>query len=149
MRTWKQEITEILKQKKNNSWTAVCPTRTRASGTNRRIWRDSIKPSLRFSWFCVFFVSKGNPYWLLLKVFRPEPHRDWVPTRWRAIKEGSKVFIRDYVNYHACSLSYYIYIVPKLYIQLTLVISTSLISNNRLSRSENLVPAYTWKPNNR
>ena len=22
------------------------------------IWRDSIKPSLRFSWFCVFFVSK-------------------------------------------------------------------------------------------
>ena len=39
---------------------------------------------------------------------------------------------------------------PKyLHIQLTLVISTSLISNNRLSRSENLVPAYTWKPNNR
>ena len=34
-------------------------------------------------------------------------------------------------------------------VQLTLVISTSLISNNRLSRSENLVPAYTWKPNNR
>ena len=29
------------------------------------------------------------------------------------------------------------------YIQLTLVISTSLISNNRLSRTENLVPAYT------
>ena len=29
------------------------------------IWRDSIKPSLRFSWFCVFFVSKGNPFWLL------------------------------------------------------------------------------------
>ena len=28
-------------------------------------------------------------------------------------------------------------------IQLTLVISTSLISNNRLSRSENLVPALT------
>ena len=28
-------------------------------------------------------------------------------------------------------------------IQLTLDISTSLISNNRLSRSENLVPAYT------
>ena len=34
-------------------------------------------------------------------------------------------------------------------IQLTLVISTSLISNNRLSRSENLVPAYTRKPKNR
>ena len=29
----------------------------------------------------------------------------------------------------------------KFYIQLTLVISTSLISNNRLSRSENLLPA--------
>ena len=30
------------------------------------IWRDSIKPSLRISYFCVFFVSKGNPFWLLL-----------------------------------------------------------------------------------
>ena len=29
------------------------------------IWRDSTKPSLRFSWFCVFFVSKGNPFLLL------------------------------------------------------------------------------------
>ena len=29
------------------------------------IWRDSIKPSLRFSWFCVFLVSKGNPFRLL------------------------------------------------------------------------------------
>ena len=29
------------------------------------IWRDSIKLSLRFSWFCMFFVSKGNPFWLL------------------------------------------------------------------------------------
>ena len=29
------------------------------------IWSDSIKPSLRFSWFCVFFVSKGNPFLLL------------------------------------------------------------------------------------
>ena len=34
-------------------------------------------------------------------------------------------------------------------LQLTLVISTSLISNNRLSRTENLVPALTWKSNNR
>ena len=34
-------------------------------------------------------------------------------------------------------------------LQLTLVISTSLISNNRLSRSENLVPAWTWRSNNR
>ena len=30
------------------------------------IWTDSIKPSLRFPWICVFFVSKGNPFWLLL-----------------------------------------------------------------------------------
>ena len=34
-------------------------------------------------------------------------------------------------------------------IQSTLVISTSVISNNRLSRGENLVPALTWKSNNR
>ena len=24
----------------------------------------SMKASLRFLWFCVFFVSKGNPFWL-------------------------------------------------------------------------------------
>ena len=29
------------------------------------IWRDLTKPSLRFSWLCAFFVSKGNPFWLL------------------------------------------------------------------------------------
>ena len=34
-------------------------------------------------------------------------------------------------------------------LQLTLVILTSLISNNRLSRSENLVPVLTWKSNNK
>ena len=34
-------------------------------------------------------------------------------------------------------------------IQSTLVISASLISNNRLSRSVNLVPVLTWKSNNR
>ena len=26
---------------------------------------NSIKPSLWFSWFCAFFVSKGGPFWLL------------------------------------------------------------------------------------
>ena len=30
------------------------------------IWRDSIKPSLRFSWFCVFFDCKGNTFLLLI-----------------------------------------------------------------------------------
>ena len=34
-------------------------------------------------------------------------------------------------------------------IQSTPIISTSLISNNRLSWSENLVPILTWKSNNR
>ena len=34
-------------------------------------------------------------------------------------------------------------------LQSTFVISTSLISNNRLSRSENLVRGLTWKSNNR
>ena len=32
------------------------------------IWRYSIKPSLRFSSFCVFLVSKVNPFWLLSKL---------------------------------------------------------------------------------
>ena len=30
------------------------------------IWRDSNKLSLRFLWFCVLFVSRDNPFWLLL-----------------------------------------------------------------------------------
>ena len=34
-------------------------------------------------------------------------------------------------------------------LQSTLVISTSLISNNRLYRSEILVPVFTWKSKNR
>ena len=34
-------------------------------------------------------------------------------------------------------------------LQLTLVIPTSLISINRLSTRENLVPVLTWKSNNR
>ena len=29
------------------------------------IWRDSVKLSLRFSWFWVFFVSKSNPFLIL------------------------------------------------------------------------------------
>ena len=36
-----------------------------------------------------------------------------------------------------------------IHLQSTLVISTSLISNNRLSRSENLIPVLTWKYNSR
>ena len=31
-------------------------------------WRDSIKPCLRISWFCVFFVNKGNPFLLLFYI---------------------------------------------------------------------------------
>ena len=34
-------------------------------------------------------------------------------------------------------------------LQSTLVISTLLTSNNRLSRSENLIPILTWKSNDR
>ena len=37
--------------------------------------------------------------------------RVWGATRRRAIKEGSKVVNRDWVNYQACSLSHNIYIV--------------------------------------
>ena len=35
IRTRQQEITEMLKQKKTNSWTPFGPTRAKASGTNR------------------------------------------------------------------------------------------------------------------
>ena len=33
------------------------------------IWRDSIKPSLRFSWFCVFFFSKDNFFFFFFFFF--------------------------------------------------------------------------------
>ena len=42
-------------------------------------------------------------------------HRVCGPTRRRATKEGSKVINRNWVNYNVCSLSYYIYVVPNLY----------------------------------
>ena len=42
-------------------WTYLQPRKLQCC-----IWRDSVKPSLRFSWFCVFFVFKGTPFWLLL-----------------------------------------------------------------------------------
>ena len=34
------------------------------------IWRDTIKPILRFSWICVFFVSKGNiPFFTFILLY--------------------------------------------------------------------------------
>ena len=89
MRTRQQETTEMLKQKKTNSRTPMGPTRARASGTNRLTEK-----------------SLG----------RRSRHKVWSPTRTRATKEGSKVINSDWANYHACSLLYYIYAVPNLYI---------------------------------
>lgn len=40
------------------------------------------------------------------------------PTHRCAIKEGSKVANRDWVNHHACSLFNYIYVVPNLNISM-------------------------------
>ena len=77
MRTRQQEITEMLKQKKTNSWTPVGPTRARALGANR----------------------------LTEKYLGRSRHRVWGPTRWRATEEGSKVIYRDWVNYVPCMQS--------------------------------------------
>ena len=46
-------------------------------------WKDSINPSLRFSWFCVFFVSKGNPFWLLFYMRRLFCHYLFCSWLWR------------------------------------------------------------------
>ena len=62
MRTRQQEITEMRKWKKTNSWTPVGPTRARASSTNR------------------FTSSLGRSH-----------HRVWGSTHRRATKEGNKV----------------------------------------------------------
>ena len=57
-------------------------------------------------------VSDTNQH---LKVFRPERRRVWDPTRRRATKDRNKDINSDWVNHNACSLSYYIYVVPNLY----------------------------------
>ena len=59
-----------------------------------------------------------------------------------AIKKKKRNIMRKWISWHMHSRSL-------IRIQSTLVISTSLISNNRLSRSENLVPVLTWKSNKR
>ena len=50
----------------------------------------------------------------LLKYLCRSRHRVWGPTRRRATIEGSKVNNR-WVNYHACSLSYYIYVISNIF----------------------------------
>ena len=86
MLTRQREISEMLTQKKTKSWTPVGPTRARTSGTNRH-------------------KSLGR-----------NCQRVWGRTHRRATKERSKVINRNWVNYHACSLLYYIYVMPNLYI---------------------------------
>ena len=81
------------RQKKTNSKTRAGPTKDRASSTNQHY------PKLNSS-----------------KPLRWNHHRIWGLTRRRAIKEGSKVINRDWVNNYACSLSYNIYVVPNLFI---------------------------------
>ena len=73
--------------------------------------------------------------------------------------QGSKASLIDYEDPDLCKLSclHWAHIQScrkcctsaKFYIQSTLIISTLFISNNCLSRSENLVPVSTWKSNNR
>ena len=45
------------------------------------IWRDSIKPSLRFSWFCVFFVSKGNLFFTFISLYGSLCCAVWRPSK--------------------------------------------------------------------
>ena len=98
-----KKITEMLKQKKTNSWTPVGLTRARASGTNR----------------------------LTLKSLGWNRHRVLGPTSRRANKERSKVINNDWVNYHACSLSYYIFVETNLYISKNVFtkLSTKIIAS--------------------
>ena len=55
------------------------------------------------------------------------------------------------VNFHFLVVKFSVYLNRRVFIMIpsTLVISTLLISNNRLSRNENLVLVFTWKSNNR
>ena len=75
-------------------------------------------------------------------------HRLISVIRWEYVRRY--VFLRwgSYLTYQSTSWDVVGY-VRFTHIQLNLVISNSLISNNRLSRSENLVLAETWTSNNR
>ena len=70
--------------------------------------------------FIIFFFKERLPpspminSRIALKFFRPEPTYSLRFDPWRATKEGSKAINRDWVNYHACSVSYYIYVVSNL-----------------------------------
>ena len=64
--------------------------------------------------------------------------------------DPSRQETHDYTHSEFDQSTEYLFKTRTLYsVQLTPVISNSLISNNRLSRSENLVPAETWTSNNR
>ena len=73
----------MLEQKKSNSWTPVGPTKDRSSSPNQ---------------LCLQFKAGA----IITTEARPGQ---------RAIKEGSKVVNRDWVNHQACSLSQNIHVV--------------------------------------
>ena len=61
--TWNEGVHVVLVWSFDHVFTLclLCELRGRMQPRKLQccIWRDSIKPSLRFSWFCVFFISKG------------------------------------------------------------------------------------------
>ena len=99
----------------SNSWTPMGPTKDRQSRPNQLYWK---------------FLGRSL-------------HKVWGTTSRRAIKEGSKVVNRDWVNHQACTLSHNMY-----------VVSSSFITNDIFNGSEKsfrpkyFLNFYTKSPEN-
>ena len=134
-------------------------------------------PQARCESACTFAQSDQNPH--LVHFGQPKMQGFFVQTtnthvcadarvnlspRWEHMSEGVFCYfvalLWHVVWYRSCSnptfsccsllfLSFFLICAANNYVQSTLVISTSLISNSRLYRSEILVPVLTWQSKNR
>ena len=82
----------------------------------------------------------------------------WILHTVSFLPQHTSLFMSNFLDIYLILICFHLAITSRLqemshhtlcntYILYTFVISTSLISKNRLSRSENLVPVLTWKSN--
>ena len=92
--------------------------------------------------FCVQFILNWH---LVSDILLESETKDRQRSSFFVLFFHSHYMFRIYLKLKHCRLYHQMLVHDK---QSTLTISTSLISNNRLSRSEILVPVLTWKSKN-
>ena len=133
-----------------------------------RIWLSVLNVSFVYS-LCISLQAHIQCFnqWVTLLVIHPSKHMTLIQPRlnvdatsWRCIDVELTLHKRHVpagtvthlVSHHPATVSNssHVYLSNHhIYIQSNLVISNLLISNYRLSRSENLVPVLTWNYDNR